>query len=160
MESSLASQDFQRLLLRFGAWMHEDRADISSASLDKFIHKILEKRSKQVLAAGKSLSIENPTQFHILRIACKKLRYSLEMFGCLLPQNKYKAYLNKLTVLQDILGTMNDIAVAHRLLDELDNAARHDTLALVRGWMEHDYAEHIAMFNKKWAGFVAQTKCW
>jgi triphosphatase len=159
MESSLASQDFQRLLLRFGAWMHEDSTDGPSVSLKKFVHKILEKRSQQVLAAGEALS-ENPAQFHILRIACKKLRYSLEMFSSLLPPDKYKAYLSKLTVLQDILGTMNDIAVAHRLLDELDNAARHDTLALVRGWMEHDYAEHIALFNKKWAGFVAQTKCW
>ncbi|MBU0688487.1 MAG: CHAD domain-containing protein [Gammaproteobacteria bacterium] len=160
MESSLASQDFQRLLLRFGAWMHADSADSSQPSIEKFVRKILEKRSKQVLATGNTLSIENTKQFHALRIACKKLRYSLEMFGSLLPQNKYKAYLNKLTVLQDILGTMNDIAVAHRLLDELDNAARHDTLALVRGWMEHDYAEHITLFNKKWAGFVAQAKCW
>ncbi len=160
MESSLASQDFQRLLLRFGAWMHEDRAESSQATLEKFVRKILEKRSKQVLATGKALSIEDPKQFHALRITCKKLRYSLEMFGSLLPHKKYKAYVNKLAVLQDILGTMNDIAVAHRLLDELDNTARHDTLTLVRGWMEHDYAEHIKLFNKKWDGFVAQAKCW
>ncbi|MDD2928677.1 MAG: CHAD domain-containing protein [Sideroxydans sp.] len=160
MESSLASQDFQRLLLRFGAWMHEDRQDESRTSLEKFASKILEKRSTQVLAAGDALAIENPAQLHVLRIACKKLRYSLEMFGSLLPQHKYKSYLNKLAVLQDILGTMNDIVVAHRLLDELENAARHDTLALVRGWMEHDYAEHITLFNKNWAGFMAQTKCW
>ncbi|MFH2135059.1 MAG: CHAD domain-containing protein [Pseudomonadota bacterium] len=160
MESSLASRDFQRLLLRFGAWMHEDRADRSQPALEKFVRKILEKRSKQVLATGSVLSIDDPKQFHALRIACKKLRYSLEMFGSLLPLNKYKAYVSKLAVLQDILGTMNDIAVAHRLLDELDNTARRDTLALVRGWIEHDYAEHITLFNKKWAGFVAQTKCW
>lgn len=160
MESSLASQDFQRLLLRFGAWMHTDRADSPKHSLERFVRKILDKRSKQVLAAGDALSIKDAAQFHALRIACKKLRYSLEMFGSLLPQNRYKTYLDRLAVLQDILGTMNDIAVAHRLLDELDNAARHDTLALVRGWMEHDYAEHITLFNKNWAGFVAQTKCW
>lgn len=160
MENSLASQDFQRLLLRFGAWIHEERQDSSEATLEKFAHKILEKRSKQVLAAGEVLSTEDPKQLHGLRIACKKLRYSLEMFGSLLQHNKYKTYLGKLTVLQDILGTMNDIAVAHRLLDELDNDARHDTLTLVRGWMEHDYAEHITLFNKHWAAFVAQTKCW
>jgi inorganic triphosphatase YgiF len=160
MESSLASQDFQRLLLRFGAWMHADRSDNPQPPLERFVRKILDKRSKQVLAAGDALSIKEPAQFHALRIACKKLRYSLEMFGSLLPQNRYKAYLDRLAVLQDILGTMNDIAVAHRLLDELDNAARHDTLALVRGWMEHDYAEHITLFNKNWARFEAQTKCW
>jgi inorganic triphosphatase YgiF len=160
MESSLASQDFQRMLLRFGAWMHEDWRDGPQSALADLVGKVLDKRSKQVMAKGKALAIDDPGQFHQLRIACKKLRYSLEMFGSLLPHRKYKAYLNKLTVLQDILGTMNDIAVAHRLLDELDNAARHDTLALVHGWMEHDYAEHIMLFNKSWAGFVAQPKCW
>jgi inorganic triphosphatase YgiF len=160
MESSLASQDFQRLLLRFGAWMHSDGPDSRQLSLERFVRKILDKRSRQVLATWESLSIEDPMHFHALRIACKKLRYSLEMFGSLLPPNRYRTYLGKLSVLQDILGTMNDIAVAHRLLDELDNTARHDTLALVRGWMEHDYAEHITLFNKNWAGFVAQTKCW
>ena len=161
MESSLASQDFQRLLLRFGAWMQAvDRAGDPQSSLEKFASKILDKRSRQVLAAGNACSIEEPAQFHVLRIACKKLRYSLEMFGSLLPHHKYNAYLNRLTVLQDILGSMHDIAVAHRLLDELDNAARHDTLALVRGWMEHDYAGLITLFDKNWAGFAAQTKCW
>ncbi len=160
MEKSLASQDFQRLLLRFGAWMYEARPDGAKGALASFASKILNKRGNQVLTIGNALSTEDPKQFHELRIACKKLRYSLEMFGSLLPHHKLKAYLNKLTVLQDILGTMNDIAVAHRLLDELDNAARHDTLTLVHGWMEHDYAEHIMLFNKSWAGFVAQTKCW
>lgn len=158
--SSLASQDFQRLLLRFGAWMHADRADARQPPLEKFVRKILDKRSKQVLATGRAVSIEEPAQFHALRIACKKLRYSLEMFGSLLPQHRYKTYLDGLAVLQDILGTMHDIAVAHSLLDGLDNAARRDTLALVRGWMEHDYAEQITLFNKHWACFVTQTKCW
>jgi len=51
---------------------------------------------------------------------------------------------------------LNDIAVAHRLLNELDNAARHDTLALIRGWMEHDYAVRVAEFGK--AGNALQGK--
>jgi CHAD domain-containing protein len=62
--------------------------------------------------------------------------------------------------LQDVLGSLNDIAVAHRLLNELDNSARHDTLALVRGWMEHDYAERVAEFGKAWRRFVEQKGFW
>ncbi|GAB5605728.1 CYTH and CHAD domain-containing protein [Sideroxyarcus sp. TK5] len=160
VENSLASQDFQRLLLRFGVWLHHDKAESPKPMLEKFVRKILEKRSRQVMVVGDALSNKVPAQFHALRITCKKLRYSLEMFGSLLPQHKYNAYLDRLTVLQDILGTMHDISVAHRLLDELENTSRHDTLALVRGWMEHDYAEHITLFNRNWAGFAKQTKCW
>jgi hypothetical protein len=55
---------------------------------------------------------------------------------------------------------LNDIALAHRLLNELDNAARHDTLALIRGWMEHDYAVRVAEFGKAWKRFAGQKEFW
>ena len=160
MEASLASQDFQRLLLRFGAWMHGLQSGVPEATLEKFATRILDKRSKQALVYGKGLLGEDPAQLHALRIACKKLRYSIDMFGALFPGSKSGNYLTALTELQDVLGVMNDIAVAHRLLAELDNAARHDTLALVRGWMEHDYAERIAEFRKAWNGYAAQKEFW
>ena len=160
MESSLASQDFQRLLLRFGAWMHGMPSVEADITLETFATRILEKRSKQVLKYGKGLTGENTEQLHVLRIACKKLRYSIDMFGALFPDSKTDTYLAVLAELQDILGTLNDIAVAHRLLNELDNAARHDTLALIRGWMEHDYAERVSEFGKAWKRYAVQKGFW
>jgi CHAD domain-containing protein len=160
MESSLASQDFQRMLLRFGAWMHGDRWREADTALTQFATKIIEKRNKQVLQRGKALAGEDAAQMHALRIACKKLRYSVEMFSSLFNDEKTGSYVAALSELQDILGTLNDIAVAHRLLNELDNAARHDTLALIRGWMEHDYAERVAEFGKAWKRFAAQKRFW
>ena len=163
MENSLASQDFQRLLLRFGAWMqgmqavHEIPAE---TSLEKFSIQILEKRSKQVSRCGKELSGENAEQLHALRIACKKLRYSIEMLGSLFSDAKTGKYVAGLSELQNILGTLNDIAVAHRLLNGLDNVARHDTLALIRGWMEHDYAERVAEFDQAWNRYAALKGFW
>ena len=82
------------------------------------------------------------------------------MFGSLFSDTKTKEYVAGLADLQDILGSLNDIAVAHRLLSELDNAARHDTLALIRGWMEHDYAERVAEFGKAWKRFAGQKGFW
>lgn len=160
MEASLASQDFQRLLLRFGAWMHGLQSAGSDATLEKFATRILDKRSKQVLVHGAGLLCEDPAQLHALRISCKKFRYSIDMFGAFFPGSKSGNYLTVLTELQDILGILNDIAVARRLLAELDNAARHDTLALVCGWMEHDYAERIAEFRKAWDRYAAQKEFW
>ncbi len=159
MEKSLASQDFQRLLLRFGAWMHGEQAEVQT-TLVQFAVQVLEKCSKQVLKYGKALAGEDTAQLHALRIACKKLRYSTEMFGSLFNAPRTKGYVTALAELQDILGVLNDIAVAHRLLDELDGAARHDTIELIRGWMEHDYAERVAEFGKVWKRFAAQEKFW
>lgn len=163
MENSLASQDFQKLLLRFGARMHGMQAEQGASpvvSLGILAVRVLEKRRKQVLKCGRELTGENAAQLHALRIACKKLRYSIEMFGSLFSDPKSVAYVNGLSELQDILGTLNDIAVAHRLLNELDNAARHDTLALIRGWMEHDYAERVAEFDKAWKRYVTLKGFW
>jgi CHAD domain-containing protein len=103
---------------------------------------------------------EDASRLHALRIACKKLRYSVEMFGSLYPAARMRNYVSMLAELQDILGILNDIAVAHRLLSGLDNASRHDTLALVRGWMEHDYAERVAEFGKAWKKFAGQKVFW
>jgi inorganic triphosphatase YgiF len=160
MENSLASPDFQRMLLRFGAWMHGEQWGETGMTLQQFASRALEKRSKQVLVNGRALAGENAAQLHALRIACKKLRYSTEMFGGLFGESGSKAYVAVLAELQDILGTLNDIAVAHRLLNELDNTARHDTLALIRGWMEHDYAERVAEFGKAWKRFSVQKGFW
>ena len=160
MESSLASQDFQRLLLRFGAWMQGDQWGATETTLEQFAAQTLERRSKQVLKYGKELVGEDTAQLHLLRIACKKLRYSTEMFGSLFADTKTKEYVAALAELQDVMGILNDIAVAHRLLDELDNTARHDTFALIRGWMEHDYAERVADFGKAWKRFAARKGFW
>jgi inorganic triphosphatase YgiF len=160
MENSLASQDFQRLLLRFGSWMHGVPWADAETTLERFARQTLKKRHKQVFKHGEVLVGENATLLHALRIACKKMRYSVEMFGSLYPETRTSNYVAALSELQDILGTLNDIAVAHRLLNELDNAARHDTLSLIRGWMEHDYAERVAEFGKAWTRFTAQKTFW
>jgi inorganic triphosphatase YgiF len=160
MENSLASSGFQRLLLRFGAWMNGEDWSATGMTLEQFTGRVLEKRSRQVLDHGRDLAEKNAEQLHALRIACKKLRYSLEMFGSLYDGSEKKAYLAALSRLQDILGALNDIAVAHRLLDELDNASRRDTLALIRGWMEHDFAERVLEFGKAWKHFEVQKRFW
>jgi CHAD domain-containing protein len=160
MESNLASLAFQRLLLRFGAWMHTKQWGEVETSLQKFVSQTLERRNKQVIKHGNAIAGEDAAQLHGLRIACKKLRYSIEMFGGLFNEANTHKFLLVLSELQDVLGILNDIAVAHRLLLELDNTARRDTLALIRGWMEHDYAEQLAEFSKIWKRFTAQKSFW
>jgi inorganic triphosphatase YgiF len=164
VRDALQSQDFQRLLLRFGAWMHGDYWRGSAAddglTLSQFAVQILGKRSKQVSKRGKKLAGANTSQLHALRIACKKLRYSAELFAPLYAGAKVKRYLAALATLQDTLGMLNDIAVARRLLDELDSAARHETLILIRGWIEHDFAGRMGELREAWKRFSGQKAFW
>ena len=163
VESRLQSQDYQRFLLRFGAWMHGDYWRETAAeglSLLNFAALILDKRSRQVDKRSKCLVAADPEQLHALRIACKKLRYSAEIFSSLFDPSKVKGYLSALTLLQDTLGTLNDIAVAHRLLDELDAGRQHKSTNLIRAWIERDYADKRVKLTKVWKNFFAQKEFW
>jgi inorganic triphosphatase YgiF len=160
----LRSQDYQRFLLRFGAWMFggywREPADASGTALADFAVQNLDKRRKQAHKLGKILATADPAQLHRLRIACKKLRYSSEMFGSLFEATAVKPYVAALSELQDILGVLNDLAVAHRLLDGLENRQRHETLELVRGRMAQDRTELMVKLAEAWPRFAGQNEFW
>ncbi|OFZ69137.1 MAG: hypothetical protein A2V79_12145 [Betaproteobacteria bacterium RBG_16_56_24] len=173
VRQALQSQDFQRLLLRFGVWMHgrywreqsvgcPDNSFSSEAvsGLPQFAGNILQRHSKQVKKLGKQLAAADAGQLHALRISCKKLRYSGELFASLYAGGKVTRYLSALAPLQDTLGTLNDIAVARRLLDELESKERHEMLTLIRGWIEHDYASRMAELHEVWKKFAGQKAFW
>jgi inorganic triphosphatase YgiF len=54
---------------------------------------------------------------HRLRIEAKKLRYALDFFASLWPDERLKACASALAQVQEQLGTMNDLVTAQTLLD-------------------------------------------
>jgi len=54
-----------------------------------------------------------------LRIRVKRLRYACDFFAASFAGVLAQPYLKRLAALQDVLGDLNDIAVARRLLAEL-----------------------------------------
>jgi inorganic triphosphatase YgiF len=160
----LQSPDYQRLLLRFGAWMYGDYWRQATAGtepgLRDFAIVILQKRSRQVERRGRHVASADAARLHLLRIACKKLRYSAEMFGSLFPEGKPGQYVAALSGLQDILGVLNDLAVAQRLLEEMKDGVPHDALDLIRGWMEHERATQKAKLATAWKRFSGRKTFW
>ncbi|MGA8148999.1 MAG: CHAD domain-containing protein [Gallionellaceae bacterium] len=163
VRARLQSSDYQRFLLHFGAWMQggywHEIAGIDM-TLPDFACGILQKRSKQVHKRGQNLVNADALQLHALRIACKKLRYGAEMFAALYGENKTRRYLGGLSGLQDILGQINDIAVARRLLNEVDDEGQHETIILILGWLEHDYAGRLVELGTAWKRFAGNRPFW
>lgn len=174
VQKILQSQDYQRFLLHFGVWLNGGyfRALAeNNSTLSFFAALVLQRHSKQVVKYGEHLANflskkkegklkDGAHELHMLRIACKKLRYSVEMFFLLYPDTKVRIYLSALTLLQDILGLLNDIAVARRLLDELEASVRQEAILLVRGWIEHDYRERLVELRKAWKRFSREKAFW
>ena len=83
----------------------------SRASFD-LACELIWKRYRRIHRVAAGLTAETPDEeVHELRIECKKLRYLMEFFGPVFPQNDFKMVVKALKKLQDSLGLFNDCAV-------------------------------------------------
>jgi inorganic triphosphatase YgiF len=157
VRQSLQSLDLEKVLLRLGAWTHGDawRYMTGSQSLRGYVETVLTERLHKVLKRGRGIAIATPEELHRLRIACKKLRYSLELFQPVLNTNEAERQLKYLNRLQDSLGYLNDIAVGYTLLDELDRESPKQSIyriytLMLRSWFKQERQKEIANLVGVW----------
>ena len=137
-------RELQRLLLRFAIWMNGgywQREELQARAAD-FATRRLRKLSKSFARSAQELGTADAAQLHALRILAKKLRYSAEFFSGFRDGKPVRAFLAALGEVQDVLGRINDVAVAQRLLNGLAAqpglAAHGEALDLARGWVAHE----------------------
>ncbi len=80
---------------------------------------VLDRRRRKVRQRGKGFGSLMPLERHKLRIAVKKLRYTVELFGSLFDRDGLERFVGRLKRLQGDLGYANDVRVAHEFVTEL-----------------------------------------
>ncbi|NOQ47449.1 MAG: CHAD domain-containing protein [Desulfobulbaceae bacterium] len=95
--------------------------DISAANADvpviELARKIISRRYKKILKDGMVIIPATPDEnLHRLRIQGKKLRYSLEFFASLFPEDEINLVIKQLKGLQNNLGEFNDLSVQQDML--------------------------------------------
>ena len=108
--SVLASRAFDEFLRRARRCVHETKASPLKA---------LEAFHRKALKTARRIDWQHEEDRHALRIRIRRLRYACEFFAAFFPGTQYAAYLKRVKALQDLLGELNDIAVARRLLKEM-----------------------------------------
>lgn len=155
VHAALQPVDFQRLLLRFGAWMNGEywKKSANPINIKYFSNKMLCKYEQKVWQRGKYIQSKmSNEQLHRLRIACKNLRYSIELFGS--PAGLENGpYLKKLINLQSVLGKLHDNAVALNLLNEFRQGSRLTHIALIRDVIERHHSHHLSKLSEAWQKF-------
>ena len=105
--------------LETGEWLRSDepvRSRLRESRTDAFAHDQLDRMRRQFRKRGRRLARLDTERRHRLRIKAKKLRYAAEFFSCSFGRtNRRRRFLEALGELQDGLGRLNDIAVAHEL---------------------------------------------
>jgi inorganic triphosphatase YgiF len=125
---------------------------------------VLEARHGRVHRLGRSALEGSAAERHRLRIRLKKLRYAAEFFASLFPGRRSQRYLRRLTDLQDVLGRLNDLAAADRLLEalrpRLEPGSSPCALALVASFREQEEERGLRRLAREWKGFEAARPFW
>jgi CHAD domain-containing protein len=101
---------------------------------------------------------------HELRIAVKRLRYGLDLFGALYAGRKVRAYRQRLVALQEQLGDNNDVVAAEGIVRQILLARRSLEFTLnagaILGWLRCAAAGREGSIAEEWAAFMASAKPW
>lgn len=91
--------------------------------------RVLSKRLKRAKKRARKLEQLSEPDRHQLRIALKKLRYSVDFFASLYDETGVKTFQKRLSQMQDILGLLQDVAVARGTLKHLVEAPANGLVA-------------------------------
>jgi len=160
------------LLLILGAWASYSRwASGASAEQMKAMAApvadlagpLLDQAYKRVTRRGEKIAELNVAQLHALRLDVKQMRYGTEFFGSVYPSKKVKKFRSRLTSMQEILGQLQDAAVAEARLADLTSSLSKDGLVavgLVSGWFAARVEQELQGLEDAAAAFFEQKLFW
>ena len=171
MLEMLDSRRYEAFVSRFGRTLrarHLARSGPAAQPALALAPDLIEARFRSVRKAGNRIGPDSPaSDYHRLRIRCKRLRYALEFLGDLYP-DETRPLIKRLVAVQDLLGLHQDADVAIDRLrqlalsgaDDLDPrtifamgeiAERHRQTAIqLRAQFPTVYAR---LSNKRWETF-------
>jgi inorganic triphosphatase YgiF len=171
--AAIASTRYTAALLRLSRWFEgrgwrdqpvSEHAALLLGCIGEIAPKLVARRYKAARKRSKGFARHTPAKRHELRIALKKLRYTIEFLAPLFDRRAASAFLARLRPLQDELGHVNDVRVAHELIDGLARDAEMSALAraggAVLGWHDRGVAEREAKLRKHVRRFRKAEPFW
>jgi len=125
--------------------------------------KVLAAWHARVIKRGRHLDQRSSAELHRLRIAVKQLRYAVEFFSGLFSRRRMAVLRGRLTVLQDILGRINDAATVEPLLAGTavsGGRAVQASTGVVIGWCEARAAGERDALQTAWRRFRTAAQPW
>ncbi len=147
--------------LNAGSW--RDDGAYAAAALPQFAAAAMAHQHSRVVKRGRRIEQLAFQDLHRLRIAVKRLRYIAEFFLPLAPK-KARNYVRTLSELQDLLGKLNDNAVAWRLLDALgaekSSPSFQQAVGYIRGWSAAEVERCCGQLAAAWKQFMKSQPWW
>jgi triphosphatase len=144
VREEILSEQFTAAVLRLLRWFEvcgwrggasAEESNPPASPIGKIAPRVLDQRLRRVRHRSEGFDQLSPPQRHKLRIATKKLRYTIELFSSLFDEDVAAKFVSTLKRLQDDLGYANDVRVAHEFVPELFAQAQPRSPA-IHAWMD------------------------
>jgi triphosphatase len=160
------SSEFQQTLLDALIWAERARAQSlllhvepeGPQRIGEFARGKISRLARKTEQLGERCEWSDATARHGVRIRLKRLRYVCEFFADCFKRKRVRRYLERLEALQDILGELNDITTARRLLQTLGDSDRRIQLAFILGWFSAREDALILALDAAWHAFREQKR--
>jgi CHAD domain-containing protein len=152
---TLNSRRYDYLVLRFAAFLRRGSAKSFAPGRQPILAvapDLVERRYRKVRKAGDRIGPNSPpTDYHLLRIDAKKLRYALEFVGPIYGKPATE-FSQRVTALQDVLGLHQDADVAMQMLHQMAATSGRrlgPAALLVMGAIAERYRVHAIELRKQ-----------
>jgi inorganic triphosphatase YgiF len=165
-EAAVAGRRFTTLMLGLGAWIEAgdwlSTAAYAPMPVGPFAVAVLKKCDRKLRRAGDGkLADLSPEDLHRVRILGKQLRYASDFFASLHRRKAAAAFAAVLSDLQDVLGAINDIAVAEAKLAALPGDGGQAWAAgLLAGWHQSRRRDLLGLAEKAWERYRKAPRPW
>ena len=126
-----------------------ERSALLTSPIGELAPRLLDRRWRELRKRSKGFGRLTAPQRHKLRIAAKKLRYTIELLGSLFDHDDLQKFMKRLKRLQDDLGYVNDVRVAYDILHELCAGARRGPVARAGTWLLGWHDQALAKAERK-----------
>jgi CHAD domain-containing protein len=134
-----------------------DAAARARGSARRVARRLLSAREARLLRRGRHLGRQSRDALHALRVDVKRLRYVAEFLAALFEQDASVRYLKRLSAVQTVLGRLNDLVVAERLVGVVES--RCDTSGVEHDWRSHASSQERALRGELRESWKAFRRC-
>ena len=170
--AAINSPRYAALVLSLGIWLEAERwrvgmderqMELATRPIGEYARPLLARRARKLRKAGKRIEGLSVEQRHALRKRLKTLRYGAVCVAALFPGRRVKRTLAALGRMQDLLGAINDLAVARTLLAGLptgSEGALAKAVAAIDGPCAKQLEVKLEKLPSAWRAFRKTEAFW